>query len=110
MDTGLRSYKAATCDVRVPLGLPEECHAGIRELVSMQSTKQGKGYASVLLHNLCYEADMHAIGLLVLVRPFADGLGIPDLVNFYARRGFELLQLEPVLMLRKAQPSRARRH
>lgn len=110
MDLGPRSYKAASCSVMVPFGLPEECHGHIRELSSLRCTKQRKGYAGVLLHNICFEADMHANSLLVMVRQESEGLSLTDLVNFYAKRGFELLQLDPILMLRKPQPTRARKH
>lgn len=106
MTPGPRNYKQASLRVAIPEGLPDEYHDGIRELVSVLSEQRGNGDATALMHSVCAEADMARKVLLLLVRPFADGMDEERLCKFYEKHGFQVVQEEPCLMARQPQPSK----
>jgi GNAT superfamily N-acetyltransferase len=104
MDIGERFYKSASCRIAIPEGFPEDMHDGMREVVAIAATNQRKGHATALLHEVCREADIAGIVLLLRPEPFADGMDAEQLAKWYGRFGFVQIQAEPVvLMARQVQ-------
>lgn len=65
-------------------------------------TDRRQGHGSALLRNLCAEADEHRKVLLLMPKPYgAVGMDDAQLIEWYARFGFEAIQSAPVLMARR---------
>lgn len=100
MTPGPRRYRKASCRVCVPLAIPEELHSQVRELVSVLSEAPRKGHATALMHRVCDEADSAWFTLMLMVKPFAEGLTEDQLVRFYERFDFFIAGLQPTIMVR----------
>lgn len=96
MKTGLRRHQSAQARVRYSLGLT----GNLREITNVQSKDPGKGHASALLKSICQEADKDNTVLIVKVEPYAEGMDKSALADWYARNGFSVLQLDPLVMAR----------
>jgi hypothetical protein len=104
MDIGERFHKSASCRIAVPEGFPEDMQDGMREVVAIASTNPRKGHATELLHEVCREADIAGIVLVLRPDPFAAGMDAEQLAKWYGRFGFQQIQTEPaVLMARPVQ-------
>lgn len=103
---GLRTHKRASLRVMETTSVPEDMRASIREIVSLASDERGNGHATALMHQVCAEADMAGLVLLLEAKPFAEGMTQEQLEKFYERLGFVKIQDEPVLMARQAQALR----
>jgi GNAT superfamily N-acetyltransferase len=106
MTPGLRAHKRATLRVAETTAVPEDMRSGIRELIDLVSEDRGNGHAKALLYQVCTEADMAGIVLMLEARPFADGMTQEQLEKFYEGMGFQKIQDAPVLMARQAQALR----
>jgi len=95
MNTGTIRHKGASCRVAIPKGLPLEMWSGVREIASLEvpEAKRGQGIGSALMRKLTREADRSS---KVLFLTAAE----PDLVPFYERFGFGVIQFDPILMSR----------
>lgn len=100
MTPGLRNHKSASLRVIDPVGLPVDMRDQVRELIDVRALNPRKGHASALMKNVCKEADIEWLTLLVRVKAFDDGLSDEQLQKFYGKFGFEKIQDEPCLMSR----------
>jgi hypothetical protein len=79
-----------------------------REIVSLSSTNQRKGYATTLMWTVCHEADEALITLILQPKPFESGpLDDQRLQRFYEKFGFVIFQKEPVVLMARS-PTRSR--
>jgi hypothetical protein len=115
MTPGKRTHKSASLRVAIPTGFPVEFWETCRELVSVQSSAQGRGDATALVWATCREADQAWLALIVKPEVFAPGLTIERLRRWYAKFGFVEIQAQPCLLARvptinvdKSQRARAR--
>lgn len=99
MTPGLRHFKSASLRVAVPLGLPDEMQDGIREILDVKSGNPRKGQASSLMRNVCSEADADSAVLMLHVNQFDDGLSNEQLLKFYGKFDFTVIQTEPATLL-----------
>jgi len=73
----------------------------IAEITAVKSTHRGKGEASALLDAVCKEADKEKVALLLTVEPTEDSsMTETQLMIFSARKGFEVIQAQPCVMVR----------
>lgn len=91
--------------VRVSVALPVKMRERTRELVSVhtEADAQHQGHATALMHEVCREADVAAVTLVLWPRPYGDDIALSraQLIAWYAREfGFRLLQDDPPLMAR----------
>lgn len=106
MKPGIRQHGPATLKLSFNSSVPAHLRGGVLELshliVPEQHRKQG--YASLLLQKVCAEADEAGKVLLLMPKPYdVIGMDREQLVDFYQRFGFEVIQERPaVLMARKA--------
>ena len=100
MTPGLRSLNSASVRVASADGFPEEIRELSRELLDLRSTDQRKGDASALLKQVCAEADAWWITLIVVARKYDDGMDDSQLLKWYEKFGFTLVQAEPPIMAR----------
>lgn len=107
MKVGTRCHKQASCRIAIATALPEDMHEGTREVVSLASDNPRKGHATFLMHQVCAEADVDGIVLILMPKPFGEGMTEEQLVKFYERFGFALIQPEPKLMARQPRLVRA---
>lgn len=103
MTPGLRDYKQATLRVAIPECLPEEMREKTREIVSVHSANPRKGHATLLMHQVCAEADRSGMVLILMPAKFDEGMGDEKLQRWYAKFGFALIQETPPLMARQVQ-------
>ena len=104
MTEGLRTHRSASLRVAMATGLPEDMRLLTRELIDVRSTNARKGHANGLLAEVCHEADMWWMTLVIQVRPFGDaGMDDARLERFYKKFGFRRIQDSPLLMARSPQ-------
>jgi ribosomal protein S18 acetylase RimI-like enzyme len=101
--TGNRQRGATSLMLSVPESLPEHMRRHIREVskIETKASHRNKGLASLLLDQVCDEADSSGVMLMLTVEPYEQGRTKQELVDWYERFGFEKLQDEPYLMARK---------
>lgn len=110
MKIGARFHKQASCRIAISTALPEDMRDGTRELVSLESDNPRKGHATALMHQVCAEADVGGIVLLLQPKPFGEGMNEEQLGKFYERFGFVTVQEVPAkLMARQPRLVRAPR-
>lgn len=110
MKIGSRLHKQASCRIAISEALPEDMQAGTREVVSLASDNPRKGHATALMHQVCAEADVDRIVLILMPKPFGDGMTEEQLEKWYGRFGFEMVQTVPAkLMARQPQLFRSPR-
>lgn len=105
MNLGLRDHKSATLRIATPECIPEEMRERVREILSVHSTNPRKSHATLLMHQVCAEAD--CAGILLILQPHKFDEGMPDekLEDWYEKFGFVRIQTDPVvLMARQVQP------
>lgn len=107
MAIGLREHKQASLRVAVAECLPEDMRDQTREIVSLSSTNQHKGYATTLMWTVCHEADQECITLILQPKPFENGpLDDQKLQRFYEKFGFVIIQKEPVVLMARSPQGR----
>lgn len=95
MKEGFRSYRTAACNLRKS-ALFEKPPANLLELTSLNASNPGEGHGTHLMKQLCTEADMSGMNLMLLAQT-------PKLRDWYSSRfGFSVLQEEPIIMIRYA--------
>lgn len=99
MTPGLRDFKQATLRIAVAEGLPKEMREQTREIVSVHSANPRKGHATLLMHQVCSEADRAGIVLILQPSKFDDGMDDEKLKKWYGRFGFVEIQQEPVVLM-----------
>lgn len=104
MAPGRRYHDAASLTVAIPSGLPPHMHGRVRELLSIEvpEDQRRQGLATKLLRDVVMEADREGKTLLLWVKPYGT-MGERDLIAWYRRFGFEVIQPQPVLMARAAR-------
>ena len=102
---GLRTYKSASCRVVVP-DLPEHLQDKVREIASVGASERRRGHATALMHTVTAEADLAQLVLILKVEP-TDGMTDEQLLKFYGKFGFEVIQSEPCILMQRA-PQRPR--
>lgn len=105
MKPGLRTYGAASLQVRISMGIPAHLRQNSREItkVHTQADQQQEGHATALLRKVCAEADEAGITLILWPRPYGDEIALSQaqLIRWYARTfGFRQIQAEPPMMAR----------
>lgn len=100
---GIRRSGAASLELKRTEAVPESMRDGIRELSNLFTTedKRRKGDATMLMYQVCYEADKKGFVLLLEAKA-KDGMPQDKLVKFYEGFGFITLQNKPLLMARQA--------
>lgn len=105
MKPGIRQHGPATLRLSYSTAIPAHMRGGILEITDVQTPDQHRrqGYASLLVQKVCAEADEAGKVLMLMPRPFNEGgMGQTELVDWYARLGFETIQVKPLLMARRA--------
>lgn len=92
---GERTNGASSLHLGYSQAMPVSQRGRAREISALYTDEsvRGEGYATRLLHEVCFEADMH--GLVLVILPDTE-----QLAHWYARFGFALLQNDPLLMAR----------
>jgi GNAT superfamily N-acetyltransferase len=99
--TGIRKHGGATLRVSWPQAIPASDRGRVREISAVKSAQRGQGDASALLDDVCQEADRSKVALLLTVEPDKDSsMTETQLMFFYARKGFEVIQSQPCVMVR----------
>lgn len=106
MTPGLRTHKSASCRIAIAEGLPVAMQDATRELLDVEAADQGNGHASALMHQVTAEADRAWVTLILVARPFQDGMTQQQLERFYGRFGFAVIQADPVIMMRSPERPR----
>lgn len=105
---GHREYGPATLRLCIPGALPHALQQITREVldVFVPVADRRHGVASELLWHVCQEADVHAMALMLTVRPYGQD-DAPDsgvLERWYANFGFATVQTEPItIMVRRVR-------
>lgn len=91
----------ASCRVVQNPELPSDMER-VREVVKVWTDEDHRkqGYATELMQDVCDEADVEGIVLILQPLPFGEGLDRDKLVTWYHRFGFVKTQNKPVLMAR----------
>lgn len=104
MIPGFRRVGAAHCQIREADILPEHMRKGTRMVTDVytEPEQSGKGYGTTLMHSICQEADKMGMMLILQPKPFGHAsLPQEELEVWYAVRfGFQMIQLDPMLMAR----------
>jgi N-acetylglutamate synthase-like GNAT family acetyltransferase len=98
---GLRKSGAASLMLGTCKALPEHMQEDIREITSLQTEEpeRRKSHATILLHQVCYEADKKQ-KVLMLMPDSVGEMSNKQLMKFYEKFGFKKIQDNPVLMAR----------
>jgi len=102
MKPGKRTNGPAGLRLSYCVAAPAHLRGGMLEITSLLTAvgERGKGHASELLASVCAEADKAGKLLLIQPQPFDAGSMTQDqLTAWYAGHGFEVLQVEPELLL-----------
>lgn len=105
MKNGQRTHGAASLIVDDCRALPTKMRPVTREIshVHTPAEHQGKGDATELLHQVCREADLTGITLVLWPQPYGDDIALSraQLIDWYSKRfGFVQIQPDPPLMAR----------
>lgn len=100
---GNRNHGGASLKLGYSMAIPAHMRGGIREITNVYTSeaKRGHGDASKLLKQVCDEADKERIVLMLIPKPFDDGLDELRLMAWYSRHGFMAIQDKPMLMARQ---------
>lgn len=101
MKTGNRNYGPASLKLSYSQVAPAHLRGGLLELshLECEESQRGQGYATELMELVCAEASKAKVLLMLMVDDDQKRL-----MDFYSRFGFDVLQKEPLIMLR--QPMR----
>jgi GNAT superfamily N-acetyltransferase len=102
MKPGTYTSGHASCKLRYSQAVAPHLRGRLLEVTKVFTPEQhrGKGHASRLIAKLARYADCDRITLLLMPKPYgASALGVPELLQFYARFGFAELQAKPVILL-----------
>jgi predicted GNAT family acetyltransferase len=82
--------------------LPAHMGDRVREVVKVWTDPghRAQGYATELMKQVCEEADVEGVVLILQPRPFENNISKDKLIAWYKRFGFVKLQDKPVLMAR----------
>ena len=105
MKPGIRHRNSASCRVSVCTAIPNRMRLKTREIthVDVPENLRNMGMATQMLLDVCDEADLHKIILLLFPKPFGEGpmLDEQGLIDWYSKKfGFQVIQLSPVMMAR----------
>lgn len=80
------------------------CADGVLELVRVWTDPEARkqGFATELLKDICNDADIDGRVLMLNPKTFGS-VGLANLVPWYHRFGFDVIQKNPVLMARMPQ-------
>jgi predicted N-acetyltransferase YhbS len=94
--TGKREYRSGSLTLRYCQALPSNDRGHVRELSGLfvPEEHRSSGVASTLMRRVCAEADFHDKTLMLLLDDAA-------LTPFYLRFGFDLIQTDPVRIMRR---------
>lgn len=122
MKPGLRELNTASVRISESEAVPVKMRAYTREVSGLfvSAEDRRKHYATMLMNLVCQEADANGITLLLLVHPFGglgpDGpveppMSEPQLIHWYERFGFNVLQDTPdgAFMARRVHVKRPNR-
>jgi hypothetical protein len=98
---GPRTYKSASCSVVVP-DLPEHIRDQVREITHVNASERRSGHATALMYTVVAEADLSGLVLILKAEPFGDGMTQEQLLKFYGKFGFEVIQTEPCVLMQRA--------
>lgn len=100
---GHRANSGASLKLSYSMAMPEHIRGRIREITCMYSVldQRGMGHASRLLDEVGREADLSNYILMLMPKPYGDkAMNESDLIAWYARHGFRLIQNNPFMMAR----------
>ena len=102
MKPGTYTSGHASCKLRYSQVVPANLRGRLLEVTRLFTPEQhrNKGHATKLIEKLARYADADRITLLLMPKPYGESaLGVPELLQFYARFGFAELQDKPVILL-----------
>lgn len=97
MRPGRRELNEASVEIANTVAVPAAMRPGIREVKSLWVPKEQrkKRLATMLMNLICQEADANGITLILTAREYDDdSLTEEQLVKWYERFGFQVLQLD----------------
>jgi len=102
VDGGVKGHYStdhASAEVVTPTALPPSLD-GVLELVRVwvDPEYRRQGYATELVKEVCNDADITSTVLMLRPNPFGEG-GLENLVPFYERFGFTVIQKQPVVLM-----------
>ena len=113
METADRSVGPATLRIRQCTALPHHMRDKTRELCNfmVEKAEQNKGYGARLLRKVCAEADEAGITLVLWARPYGEEppRNQAELVEWYNRFGFAIIQADDAAVLMARMPGVAER-
>lgn len=104
MKPGTYTNGPASCRLSYNTSIPAHLRGQCLE-ISHVLTPEGerkKGYANALIAEICHNADVDSLCLLIMPQPFSDSpcLSKAELADWYARRfGFFSFQDSPALLM-----------
>lgn len=97
------THESASVKVSVSRALPVHMREVTREVHGMYVPPEDrrKGYAAALMQEVCRQADLVSLTLMLFVEPYLDfDMSKSQLEAWYARFGFITIQEQPCLMAR----------
>lgn len=100
--TDVYSNEHARCSVVIPAALPKHMQERIREVTGFKTAPefQRQGFGTQLMQQVCEDADLNNIVLMLNPSPEANSITKDKLMAWYKRFGFVKAQDDPVLMAR----------
>lgn len=109
MHPGIRQLRSASLMLSEPESVPAHMRPQLREVSALYvpTADRRKGYAAELLDRVCDEANACGMTLMLIVRPYEEGITQAELESFYERHGFKKIQEAPTVLMAKAPLLRA---
>lgn len=108
MKYGVRKFGGASCLISACLAVPEKMRKDIREVSKLECVvaERRQGHATELMRVICKEADAKRMILLLTVGGFGEDppLDAGQLTDWYASFDFNVLQQEPLMLVRMFNP------
>ena len=107
LDAEWRMNEGSQLRIRPPEGFPDEIRAVARELTEFYTKPEfrNQGMGRELMEKVCKEADEAGFALIIHVKPEDETTEKVRLQKFYAKFGFAVFQMNPLLMCRVAKGS-----
>jgi GNAT superfamily N-acetyltransferase len=107
MKPGRRELGVASVMVSISDAVPEHMRARTREVshLHVPAEYRRKHLATALMNLVCQEADANSITLLLIAQPYDEGPDEDQLIDWYAKFGFQMLQdsVKGTIMVRKVR-------
>lgn len=111
MKPGARTHGAASLRLSHNPHVPAHLRGGLLEISHVQTinTARQRGQASLLLQKVCAEADAAGMVLLLRPLPYDDApMDRAQLMDWYSRFGFDVIQTHPVTLMARSAGAQQR--